>query len=144
MLLLASNLLSVPTSTYYCIFLLLMQCFPESDDQAPAPVPRSTSHYYLLPCYFLFYRSDKLLNLVLNRMGSSVTEKKSSLSSCVLDHSSWINPIVSVVLLMHKDVKIRRVLSSCKAEIQLILDNILVVQVPLFPSNLGDYIPSNL
>ncbi|XP_058205322.1 uncharacterized protein LOC131319180 isoform X2 [Rhododendron vialii] len=107
----------------------VVTCFPESDDLAPAPVPRSTSHYYLLPCYFLFYRSDKLLNLVLNRMGSLVTEKKSSISSCVPDHSSWINPIVSVVLLMHKDVKIRRVLSSCKAEIQLILDNILVVQL---------------
>ncbi|KAI8562907.1 hypothetical protein RHMOL_Rhmol03G0071900 [Rhododendron molle] len=106
----------------------VVTCFPESDDQAPALVPRGTSHYYLLPCYFLFYRSDKLLNLVLNRMGSLVAEKKSSLSSCVPNHSSWINPIVSVVLLMHKDVKIRRVLSSCKAEIQLILDNILVVQ----------------
>lgn len=112
-----------------------MQCFPESDDRAPEPVPRSTSHYYLLPCYFLFYRSDKLLNLVLNRMGSLVIEKKSLLCSGAADHSSWINPIVSVVLLMHKDVKIRKVLSSCKAVIGSILDNILVVQVPSFPSS---------
>lgn len=106
----------------------VVMCFPESDDRAPEPVPRSTSHYYLLPCYFLFYRSDKLLNLVLNRMGSLVIEKKSLLCSGAADHSSWINPIVSVVLLMHKDVKIRKVLSSCKAVIGLILDNILVVQ----------------
>ncbi|KAH7843540.1 hypothetical protein Vadar_017908 [Vaccinium darrowii] len=112
----------------------VVMCFPESDDRASEPVPRSTSHYYLLPLYFLFYRSDKLLNLVLNRMGSLVIEKKSLLCSGVADHSSWINPIVSVVLLMHKDVKIQKALSSCKAEIELILDNILVVQVPSFPS----------
>ncbi|KAL6984249.1 hypothetical protein U1Q18_017627, partial [Sarracenia purpurea var. burkii] len=101
-------------------------CSPDYDDETPAPVYRSIS-YYLLPCYFLFYRSDKLLNLVLNKMGSLVTEEMSHFS-CATDCCSRINAIVSVVLLMHEDAKIRKILSSCKAEIDLILQNLLLVQ----------------
>ncbi|PSS30415.1 Testis-expressed sequence 10 protein [Actinidia chinensis var. chinensis] len=107
--------------------------FPEYDDKSLAPVIKSTCHYYLLPCYFLFYRNNKLLNLLLNMMASLVTEKGSSLSSFASDHSSRISAILSVVLLMHKDVKIRKILSSCKAEVDLILQNILAVQ-PILPS----------
>ena len=106
-----------------------MQLFPEYDDKSLAPVVKSTCHYYLLPCYFLFYRNNKLLNLLLNMMASLVTEKRSSLSSFASDHPSRISAILSVVLLMHKDVKIRKILSSCKAEVDLILQNILAVQV---------------
>ncbi|XP_057506266.1 uncharacterized protein LOC130789508 isoform X3 [Actinidia eriantha] len=102
--------------------------FPEYDDKSLAPVVKSACHYYLLPCYFLFYRNNKLLNLLLNMMASLVTEKRSSLSSFASDHSSRISAILSVVLLMHKDVKIRKILSSCKAEVDLILQNILAVQ----------------
>ncbi|XP_057491226.1 uncharacterized protein LOC130776972 isoform X2 [Actinidia eriantha] len=102
--------------------------FPEYDDKSLAPVVKSTCHYYLLPCYFLFYRNNKLLNLLLNMMASLVTEKRSSLSSFASDHSSRISAILSVVLLMHKDVKIRKILSSCKADVDLILQNILAVQ----------------
>ncbi|KAL7198113.1 hypothetical protein ACSBR2_020602 [Camellia fascicularis] len=95
----------------------VVSCFPEDDDESRIPVLRSTRQYYFLPCYILFYRSNKLLNLVLRKMGSLVTEK------------SRITAIVSVVLLMHKDVKVWKILSSCKADIDFILQSILVVQV---------------
>ncbi|GMP75424.1 hypothetical protein CsSME_00032520 [Camellia sinensis var. sinensis] len=98
--------------------MLCLQCFPEDDDESRIPVLRSTRHYYFLPCYILFYRSNKLLNLVLRKMGSLVTEK------------SRITAIVSVVLLMHKDVKVWKILSSCKTDIDFILQSILVVQFP--------------
>ncbi|XP_028067977.1 uncharacterized protein LOC114270634 isoform X2 [Camellia sinensis] len=94
----------------------VVSCFPEDDDESRIPVLRSTRHYYFLPCYILFYRSNKLLNLVLRKMGSLVTEK------------SRITAIVSVVLLMHKDVKVWKILSSCKTDIDFILQSILVVQ----------------
>ncbi|CAL5344535.1 unnamed protein product [Camellia sinensis] len=100
----------------YLIDVVSAICFPEDDDESRIPVLRSTRHYYFLPCYILFYRSNKLLNLVLRKMGSLVTEK------------SRITAIVSVVLLMHKDVKVWKILSSCKTDIDFILQSILVVQ----------------
>ncbi|CAL5410752.1 unnamed protein product [Camellia sinensis] len=102
----------------YLIDVVSAICFPEDDDESRIPVLRSTRHYYFLPCYILFYRSNKLLNLVLRKMGSLVTEK------------SRITAIVSVVLLMHKDVKVWKILSSCKTDIDFILQSILVVQFP--------------
>ncbi|CAL5408384.1 unnamed protein product [Camellia sinensis] len=101
----------------YLIDVVSAICFPEDDDESRIPVLRSTRHYYFLPCYILFYRSNKLLNLVLRKMGSLVTEK------------SRITAIVSVVLLMHKDVKVWKILSSCKTDTDFILQSILVVQV---------------
>ncbi|XP_059668653.1 uncharacterized protein LOC132313744 [Cornus florida] len=108
-------------------------CIPEGDDESTISIRTSSSRYYLLPCFILFYRINKLLNLVLNMMGSLVAEKSSSLFCCTCirsatDHSSRITSIVSILLLMRKDIKIQRILSSCKAEIDCILQNILVVQ----------------
>ncbi|XP_052198998.1 uncharacterized protein LOC127806055 isoform X2 [Diospyros lotus] len=106
----------------------VVSCFPEDTDESTGPVGRSSSHYYLLPCFFLFYRSDKILRFVLKKLCSLVIEKRLSLSSCAPDHSSRIAAIVSLIRLMHQDVKIRKILSSCKAEIDLILQNILTIQ----------------
>ncbi|KAA8518461.1 hypothetical protein F0562_015935 [Nyssa sinensis] len=69
-------------------------------------------------------------------MGSLITENSSTLSSrnCsqnTTDHSSKISAIVSVILLMHEDVKLQQILSSCKAEIDCIVQNLFAFQSSL-------------
>ncbi|XAR53187.1 hypothetical protein NMG60_11021631 [Bertholletia excelsa] len=76
--------------------------FPEDEDESPVTVLRSGSCYYLLPCFFLFHRSDRLLNLVLNVMGTTLIEISS------------ISAIVTVILRMHKDVKIQKFLHHAR------------------------------
>ncbi|OVA09115.1 Pre-rRNA-processing protein IPI1/Testis-expressed sequence 10 protein [Macleaya cordata] len=100
--------------------------------------------YYLAPCFFLFDRSDKLLTLVLNLMGSSMAENNSSFPShhgtiCAFDQSSRISAIASILLFMHNDVKLQRALSSCKAEIRLILRNLLSAQCPHGDDSVADF-----
>ncbi|KAF8399349.1 hypothetical protein HHK36_015214 [Tetracentron sinense] len=100
---------------------------PEDSDE---PVDSNRMHicqYYLLPCFFLFDRSDKLLNLVLGLMGSSLFPPHGTQNS--FDQSSRIWAIVSILIFMLKDAKVQRSLSSCKAEIKRILQNILLLQV---------------
>ncbi|XP_058003755.1 uncharacterized protein LOC110659077 [Hevea brasiliensis] len=58
---------------------------------------------YIVPSFYMFESSRKLLNLVLNGMGSMITESR-------------INDIVSVLMLMHKDDKMNRIISSSRAE----------------------------
>ncbi|KAF2289634.1 hypothetical protein GH714_037626 [Hevea brasiliensis] len=58
---------------------------------------------YIVPCFYMFESSRKLLNLVLNGMGSMITESR-------------INDIVSVLMLMLKDDKMNRIISSSRAE----------------------------
>ncbi|KAI3970590.1 hypothetical protein MKX01_024237 [Papaver californicum] len=89
--------------------------------------------YYLVPCFFLFDRSDRLLTLVLNLMGSLIAGAKPSHPShqCnepAFDRSNRISMITSILIFMHGDVKLRRALSSCKAEMTYILQNLLSVQ----------------
>ncbi|XP_019055083.1 PREDICTED: testis-expressed sequence 10 protein homolog isoform X2 [Nelumbo nucifera] len=99
---------------------------PENGDEVTDSNQISICQYYLVPCFFLFDRSDKLLNLVLDLMGSSIGEDNSSLAcnhdtQHTLDLSSRIVAVVSILLYMHQDIKIRRRLSSCKGEITRIL-----------------------
>ncbi|KAF6159854.1 hypothetical protein GIB67_032938 [Kingdonia uniflora] len=89
--------------------------------------------YLLLPCLILFDRSDRLLTLVLNLMGSSIVETNSVASSlhdtqndCARSRS--IEAIASTLIFMHKEVKIQRILSSHKSEIGEILHNIFCLQ----------------
>lgn len=107
----------------------VVSCIPEEVSKSTIIIRTSRSRDYLLPCLLLFYRSNKLLNLVLNSMGSLVSENRSTLSDqYATDHSSRIKAIVSVILLIHADARMQQILPSCKAEIDLILQNIQGLQ----------------
>jgi pre-rRNA-processing protein IPI1 len=106
-----------------------MQCIQEDREEPNASI--CTLRYYLIPCFFFFDRSHKLLDLVLKMMGSLITDSSSLLfpPKYATDCSSRINAIVSVLLLMHKDVKVQQIISSLKAEVDHILRKILSFQV---------------
>ncbi|KAH9737955.1 Ipi1 N domain-containing protein [Citrus sinensis] len=109
-------------------------CIPEDDEENSLPTHQQTCCYYMLPCFFLFDRSPKLLKLVLNLMGSLITESSSSPSSHSYtqygnDNSNQINAVVSALLLMHKDTKVRKIISSFKEEVVHILQIIHSLQV---------------
>ncbi|KAL5545725.1 hypothetical protein UlMin_005412 [Ulmus minor] len=92
-----------------------------------------TQLYYLMPCFLLFDRSHKLLNLVLKTLGSLITTSSSSLScndhnQFVPDPSKTIDAIVSVLVLIHNDDKIRKIMSSFKEDVDCILQNIIPLQ----------------
>jgi hypothetical protein len=116
------------SSNSYCL------CFTCSAFKKIMRSPIPTLRYYLIPCFFFFDRSHKLLDLVLKMMGSLITDSSSSLFSLkyATDCSSRINAIVSVLVLMHKDVKVQQIISSLKAEIDRILRKILSFQVQFF------------
>lgn len=95
-------------------------CIPEAEDVPAASMCIQARRYYLVPCLFLFDRSDRLLNLVLDAMCSLILESNSELSC--------IRAIVSAISWMLKDAKLRRTLVSCEAKIEQILHNILLVQ----------------
>ncbi|KAB1219903.1 Testis-expressed sequence 10 protein [Morella rubra] len=113
----------------------VVQCIPEAHDKPNTYVP--ALRYYLLPCFFLFDRSRKLLALVLKTMGSLITESSSLLFSpkhmqLSTDCSSRINAIVSILVLMYKEVKVQKNLSSHKADVDHILQKILSLQVGFY------------
>lgn len=126
-----------PRSQSLLLFLLYMQCIQEDHEEPNASIP--TLRYYLIPCFFFFDRSHKLLDLVLKMMGSLITDSSSSLFSpkYATDCSSRINAIVSVLVLMHKDVKVQQIISSLKSEIDHILRKILSFQVQFCTSKIS-------
>ena len=111
-----------------------MQRIPEADDKSTSSILANTCHYYLRPCFLLFARSENFLKNTLDVMGSFVAENCSPplSSNCILnanDHTTGIRAVVEILILMHKDVKILRILSSFKSEIANILQNMLFLQV---------------
>ncbi|KAG2683092.1 hypothetical protein I3760_10G016800 [Carya illinoinensis] len=109
----------------------VVHCIPEDHDEPNVSIP--ILRYYLLPCFFLFDRSHKLLDLVLRMMGSLITESSSPLFSpdyirYATDSSSRTNAIVSVIVLMHRDVKVHKILSELKAETRNLLQKMLSLQ----------------
>ncbi|EOA19939.1 hypothetical protein CARUB_v10000191mg [Capsella rubella] len=109
----------------------IVNCIPEDKENSYLYI--QTCLYYLLPCYFLFERSSKLTEQVLKRMQSMVSENTKALES-VQDRESGRNSlnliqcIVSVILLMHNDVKVRKIILLSKSEIDLILQNVISLQ----------------
>ncbi|CAA0837809.1 ARM repeat superfamily protein [Striga hermonthica] len=86
--------------------------------------------YYLLPVFYLFYGSKRLLSRVLNLMGFWISKSSSSGGSHHHihpsgDRSSVICAIGSVLSHMYKDVKIRPILLSCKIEMETMVQNLL-------------------
>ncbi|KAL1813344.1 hypothetical protein ACET3Z_023409 [Daucus carota] len=112
----------------------IVSCIPEDKTQSATMVSRKRTHYYLLPCMFIFHRSPTLLKLVLKKMGSLVNEESSSGSNQLwtqysTGYSSRIDAIVSVLLLIFADIKIQQKLLLCKEEIQQISEKILQLQL---------------
>ncbi|XP_057973862.1 uncharacterized protein LOC131161857 isoform X2 [Malania oleifera] len=104
-------------------------CIQEDEDESTVSMSIRTCRYYLVPCFFLFDRSHQLLKLVLDNMVSVIAENSlSTIGHYKTDNSIRINAIVSVLLWMFKDVKLQWTLSSCKVEIDRILQKILSVQ----------------
>ncbi|KAL6507777.1 hypothetical protein OROGR_023972 [Orobanche gracilis] len=86
--------------------------------------------YYLLPSFYLFYGGKRLLNLVLHVMGSWISEVSSSFGSpghinLSVNRSTMVCALGSVLSHMYRDVKIRQILSTCKIETEIILQNLL-------------------
>ncbi|KAK3040040.1 hypothetical protein RJ639_028294 [Escallonia herrerae] len=110
----------------------VVSCVAEDHNDCTGFTVTNKRRYYLLPCLFLFYRSNKLLSLVLNVMGSLVGGYGSSNSACpqyATEQPSRIRAIVSILLLMHADSKMQQRLLLNKEEIDRVLQNILVLQV---------------
>lgn len=106
-------------------------CVQEDEDESTASIHRSTSYYYLLPVIILFDRSHKLLKVAFKMMESLIAENASSTCNSMQyakDRSSRIKAIVSFLSLLYKDVKFQHLLSSCKAEIESILQNMLLLE----------------
>ncbi|KAL3627682.1 hypothetical protein CASFOL_029045 [Castilleja foliolosa] len=102
----------------------------EDDHESPSVMSVKRRRYYLLPCFYLFYGSKRLLSLVLNVMGSWISEVSSSLGSpdhihSSVDRSTTIRVVGSVLFHMYKDDKIRKTLLSCKIETDTMLQNLL-------------------
>ncbi|CAH2036338.1 unnamed protein product [Thlaspi arvense] len=114
----------------------IVNCIPEEDKEKSSYIYIQTCLYYLVPCFFLFDRSSKLTQEVLKRLRFMVSENTKAMleSSPQQDRGSSRNSlnliqcIVSVVLLMHNDVKARKIISSFKSEIDLILHNVISLQ----------------
>ncbi|XP_070037729.1 uncharacterized protein [Nicotiana tomentosiformis] len=114
-------------------FLDVMTHIPEEDDESSKILIRQTRHYYLLPGFFLLDRSNILLNQILKVIESFISASVSALlphqdGALVKDHSSRILSIASVLLLMHGDVKMQKLLLSCKTEITNILQSMLTLK----------------
>ncbi|CAN4089629.1 unnamed protein product [Withania somnifera] len=114
-------------------FLDVVNNIPGEDDESTKYLIRQTRHYYLLPCFFLFDRCNMLLNQILKLMESFIRGNVPSLlphqnSALGKDHSSRILSLVSVLLLMHGDIKMQKLLLSCKTEIRNILESMRTLE----------------
>ncbi|KAF8012918.1 hypothetical protein BT93_I0932 [Corymbia citriodora subsp. variegata] len=107
------------------VFSVIIPHISEDDDEAAVAVLDRMTHYYVLPCLFLFDQSHELLKLVLNKMESLISDRTSL--SCLengshgTDHSTNVIAIVYVLQVMHKDFKIRQIQFLFTAEIECIL-----------------------
>ncbi|KHG03996.1 Testis-expressed sequence 10 [Gossypium arboreum] len=103
----------------------VVHCIPEDDVR--------TWRYYLLPCFFLFDRSNRILKLVLDVIGSFLTDSNLSLPSdtstrYATDSLSRINATISLLLLMYKDIKVQKIISLFRTEVSSILQSIASLQ----------------
>ncbi|XP_027928988.1 uncharacterized protein LOC114185458 isoform X2 [Vigna unguiculata] len=111
----------------------VVQCIPEDDEQRPPPDQFSLRFIYILPCFFMFDRCHKILNLVLKKMGSVIYDCSLLLNSDksyqdVRNCVNKVNAATSVVLFMHKDVTIRQILSLFKENLDNVLEQVISLQ----------------
>lgn len=93
--------------------------------------------YYVQPALSMFERSDRLLSLVLNLLGSSIVEHNSSCPPRGIEFACQltirVRAVAYILIFIHKDVKVQS-LSSCTAVIRCILQNILSLKVHICTS----------
>ncbi|XP_048431795.1 uncharacterized protein LOC103966758 [Pyrus x bretschneideri] len=111
----------------------VVQCIVEDDKKTTVSISSSSCRYYLIPCFVLFDKSHELLNLVLNTLGSWITESSllhvtGDLTHYATDISSMVDAVVFLLQLMHIDDKICQIISSFKAEIDYIMEGIRLLQ----------------
>ncbi|KAJ9546960.1 hypothetical protein OSB04_019503 [Centaurea solstitialis] len=87
-----------------------------------------TIHYCVLPCFLLFYRSEKLVKDVMNVLtsfisGNDLPTFDGQNGHAMMDLSSRIISVIGVLLLMHEDKRIWQTLSCYKEEIESLLQN---------------------
>lgn len=105
----------------------IVLCIPNDDDENS--ICSRTQRYYLIPCFVLFDKSHNLLHLVLRALGLLITQLPShGQSQYAKDCSNKTFAIVSVLLSMHKDVKMQRIVSSFREDVEGILQNIVHLQ----------------
>ncbi|XP_027066955.2 uncharacterized protein [Coffea arabica] len=123
----------IKLSNVLCKYLINVASSKQHDGESKVYLSTNKSHYYLLPCFFLFDRSTKLLDLFLTSMRSLITDNTSLLlsphhSTSKISQSSRSNVIVTVLLLMHGDVKMHQILLPHKSQIESMLEMVLKVQ----------------
>ncbi|KAL8517666.1 hypothetical protein ACS0TY_015778 [Phlomoides rotata] len=101
----------------------------EDDQGSTSVIIVKRRHYYLLPSFHLIHQNKRLLNLVLNVMGSWVSDVSPSLVShhihTSVDRTATICAIASVLLNMYKESRMRQTLLTSKTEMESILHNLL-------------------
>ncbi|KAK7294692.1 hypothetical protein RJT34_17585 [Clitoria ternatea] len=113
-----------------------VQCIPKDADNyelGTLSIQSSTLCYYLLPCFLLFDRCNKLMKVVLETMGLAITERSLSLISdnCTQNTRNCVirvNAVTSVLVLMHKEAKLQKIISLFKEDIVNITQKVLSLQ----------------
>ncbi|XP_061360276.1 uncharacterized protein LOC133304287 [Gastrolobium bilobum] len=128
--------LSEPSITFLGHHLLeylmdAMQCIPEDGDKERTS--SSILLYYLEPCFLLFGRCHKLMSLVLKTMRSAITETRfTPISDNYTQHTSncliKVDVVASVLIAMHKDKKLRKIMVKFKEDIDYIIQEIHLLQ----------------
>ncbi|KAK1292068.1 hypothetical protein QJS10_CPB17g01736 [Acorus calamus] len=85
--------------------------------------------YFIQPCILLFIGSEKLLNLVLGLLDSAVVEYdiapfSHSGAESMFELSNRVQAVASILIIMHKHVRLHLRLSSSRAAIKTILQKI--------------------
>ncbi|KAK1278529.1 hypothetical protein QJS04_geneDACA022239 [Acorus gramineus] len=85
--------------------------------------------YFIQPCILLFIGSEKLLNLVLGLLDSAVVEYDQapfshSGAESMFELSNRVQAVASILIIMHKHVRLHPRLSSSRAAIKTILQKI--------------------
>lgn len=92
----------------------------------------SNSCYYLLPCFFLFRCSSKLMYLVLNSLKAAITEEVSLLAlhhtHSTINHLKSTCAVLSLLLMMHEDIKMKKILLSQKRIFRSITEEVINLQ----------------
>lgn len=114
-------------------FLHVVNNILEEDDESTKSLIRPSRQYYLLPCFFLFDRSNMLLNQILEVLKSFTRGNVLSLlphqkGALEQDHLSTILSVVAVLLLLLGDIKMQKLLLSCKTEIRNILESMRTLE----------------
>lgn len=110
----------------------LLNIASDSDKDKAQGVIMNRSSYYLLPCFFLFDRTSRLVGLVLNSLGSFIMgngppfpHDSTYFTSAYFKRE---NAVISVLLLLSGDSKMKQILFLHKTCIESLLRTMLTFQ----------------